>query len=246
MKYQLNYIVFVSAISACLGTTIANSDTIVDLDKQLNEARRAYDAEASRSVFGRATDYAEASPGEDSYWLVARAALAAAELQRIVFESSEFSSSERREMGGLIDDIAEAGHAALDELSESSEAHRIRADLYGTMIRTKFQGKKYAKKMDAASEKALELDPQNPHAHVTATKRLLFASERRGGDIDKALEHLNAALKIDPSHEMALILRGTAYKKQGDLSASKADWTRAIELNPHCKAAIDNLEKFEE
>jgi tetratricopeptide (TPR) repeat protein len=148
---------------------------------------------------------------------------------------------EGRAMGETIDAAAEVGHTALETLPDTSEKYRIRSDLYGMMIRTNYQGKKYEKRMSAAKDRALELDPDNPDAQVTGCKKLLFAKKRRGGDVLAALAHLDRAIELDASHVMAHVLRGIAREKLKDYDAAKADWNRALELNPRCKPAKDNL-----
>jgi predicted TPR repeat methyltransferase len=77
---------------------------------------------------------------------------------------------------------------------------------------------------------------------VTGSKRLLFAKERRGGDVEEALALLNRALELDGDHVMGLVLRGTAHEKLEDFDSAQMDWERALELNPSCKPAKDKLE----
>lgn len=218
-----------------------HAQTLAELDAQRLRARRDYDLETSRVVFERLKTYAGESPDDAARLSLAYSALTVAELQRIIFEEESPSPMQRRAMGKTIDAAAEIGLAALETLPETSEKYRIRADLYGMMIRTKYQGKKYGKKMDAAKDTALELDPDNPDAQVTGSKKLLFAKARRGGDILEALARLDLAIDLDATHEMAFILRGFAHEKLGNYKAAKADWNRALELNPLCKPAKDNL-----
>lgn len=220
-----------------------HGDTLQELDTQREQARRAYDLEACRRLLTEIQVAVGEDPADDSARLtLAYAALATAELQRITFEESKAPLAERREMGKVIDVAAKLGLDALEGLAESSEKYRMQADLYGLMIRTHYQGTRYGKKMDAATEMGLELGVDNPHAYVTGSKRLLFAKERRGGDVEEALELLNRALELDGDHVMGLVLRGTAHEKLEDFDSAQKDWERALELNPACKPAKDKLE----
>jgi len=215
-----------------------------ELDILRIEARRNFDIQASREVLDKLIACAEGSTDKSDSKALAYAALAFAELQRLKYEENDAEPKERRAMGKSIDEAAVVGRAALDNLEESSETFRVRADLFALMIRTDYQGKRYAKKMDKASAMALELDENNPHAHVTASKKLVFAKKSRGGNLPEGLEHLNTAIRLDDTHEMALILRGSAFEKMEDYAAAKADWTRAVQLNPKCNPAIKNLERL--
>lgn len=225
-------------------STSGVAETLSDLDGLSVAARRAYDLAATEAAYNSVKTYAAENPGEDSNRSLAYAALSLSELRRIVFEEDLAQPAKRRALGKAIDESAEIGHAALDALPDTSEKFRIRADLYALMIRTNYQGKKYGKKMEAAQEKALELDPDNPNAHVTASKRLLFATERRGMSLEGALIHLNRAAELDATNEMAILLRGIAHEKLGDYEAAKMDWNRVLELNPNCKPATDSLERI--
>lgn len=221
----------------------AHGDALQELDTKREQARRAYDLEACQVLFKEIQEVIGEDPTDDSArYSLAYAALATAELQRITFEESKAPLADRRAMGKVIDEAAKLGLRALEGLAESSEKYRVRADLYGLMIRTHYQGTRYGKKMDNATEMALELGVDNPHAYVTGSKHLLFAKERRGGDVEEALALLNRALELDGDHVMGLVLRGTAHEKLEDFDSAQMDWERALELNPSCKPAKDKLE----
>ena len=118
----------------------------------------------------------------------------------------------------------------------------MKADLWALMIRSKYQGQKYVNEMEKAQNRALAMDPNNPNAHVTASKLPLFATKKRGGDIELALEHLNRALEVNPNHEMALVFRGIAYDKLDRRDRAIAEVKRALEINPNSRFAKDTLE----
>jgi tetratricopeptide (TPR) repeat protein len=169
----------------------------------------------------------------------------AAEVRRYQYEKgTDMDPRDRRLLGRTIDEVAKIGHDAMDALPEDdSERWRIKADLYMTMIRSYYKGNKYIDSMESAVKKALELDPKNPNALVTAAKRPLFAEEQHGGNVPEALDLLNRALEIDPDLERAIAFRGIAYEVMGEKDKAIAEWKRALALNPKSQLAIDKLEQ---
>lgn len=221
----------------------AYADMMDELRDQYEEALRFYDEDKAETAFKMIKVYADVNGGEARKLLLAKAALLVAELYRLKYESEDMGILDRGDVGDRIDEAARTGLDALENLPDSSERWRIESDLYATMIRSKFKGKRYGDEMEEAADKALELDPDNPNAYVTACRRYLFAAERHGGDLEKALNMLNKALDLDPNHERALVFRGTAYEKLGRLEDAKKDWIHVLDMNPHSHLAISNLNR---
>jgi cytochrome c-type biogenesis protein CcmH/NrfG len=119
----------------------------------------------------------------------------------------------------------------------------MRADLLATMIRSDYRAKKYRGELNAAVERALELDPENPRALVSSAKPLVFAPVERGRDLDKAIRVMTRALELDADLESALLLRAHAYDVMGDTERATADWNRALDLNPECRPARLGLDR---
>lgn len=220
-----------------------------DLDSLITEAdaaRAAFDEEAANKAYKALWNYVEKNPeaGAKANMALAEAALTYAEMRRFEYGKSDVTPEEKRSLGSEIDLAAGAGHDALKQLDDSSEKFRIQADLYATMIRTKYHGKRYAKRMDKAMEKALEMDLDNYKAYVTACKRPLFASKKHGGDLDKAMDLLMKSLSLNPEYERALVMRGIAHEKLGDLDKAKADWNKVLASNPNSRSARENLDRI--
>lgn len=218
------------------------------LTERLDEARYQYDEGSVRQVIIELKAYLNENPSStEARFQLARAALSVAELYRLRYEEDEdLGYFDKRQLGQQIDDAAGTGLDALEYLPTSSEKYRMMADLWGTMIRSDYRGKRYGDRMEKAGEVALELDPDNPDAYVTNCKRALYAPEQRGGDVEKAIQFLNKALQLAPEHEAALILRGVAYEKLGKVEQARADWEKALEINPNCLPAKERLEELEE
>ena len=216
----------------------ANNEALV---ANVEKAERNYDLPLAESLMEDLHAYTRGRTEEQALWALARVSLVVAELRRMDYETGEEGPREKRILGRTIDEAAELGHAALDALPDSSETWRLRADLYATMIRSKYKGNKYGRKMENATERALELGPDNPNAIVTGSKKPLFAGSNHGGDVSKALELLNKALEIDPDHERALIFRSIAYDKIDMPEQANGDRNRALELNPKSRLAREKV-----
>jgi tetratricopeptide (TPR) repeat protein len=217
-----------------------------DLAVRLEEASIRYDAAAAVAVLAEAVDAAKLEPSTDHVLLVAKAALLAAELRRIEWERlPESDSAQHRSLGSAIDEAAEDGLRALESLSPDSEVHRLKADLLAVMIRSDYRAKKYRADMEDAATRAVELDPANARAYVSQAKPYVFAESHEGGDPEKAISLLSKALELDPGLESARCLRGLAYEKAGEIEKARGDWALALEKNPHCRPAKEELARLD-
>ena len=59
-------------------------------------------------------------------------------------------------------------------------------------------------------------------------------------DFDKAIQHFNKLIELNPDSAEAYYNRGTAYGRKGDFKRSIEDFNRAIALNPHYAEAYHN------
>lgn len=216
---------------------VAAADEPAALARDLGRVLRTYDADAATEVLSRARI---AGGGEARPLLELRveAGLAVAELLRIEYEETPAGEHEaRRILGQRIDAAAEEALGLIDDLPESSERYRMEADLVATMIRSDFRARKYRDRLEAATGRALDLDPGNARAWVTAAKPFVFAEAVHGGDLDEAVRLLDRALELEPGLEPALLLRALAHERRGDDAKSEADWRAALAANPDCEPA---------
>jgi len=234
---------FVLLLTVC---TPIFAGTVDDYQTRAQRVEREYDLPAAVALMVELQSCVIENPSDESFMTLARVALLVAELRRMEYETTDADPRNKRLLGRTIDDAAKVGRDALEKAPNVSEKWRIQADLYGTMIRSKYKGNKYGGEMDKATERARKMDPNNANAIVTGCKRLLFATKGQGGDVPAALEMLNEALAIDPNHERALIFRGIAYDKLGKEELAEKDWKRTLELNPYSRLAKDNLQSIEE
>jgi tetratricopeptide (TPR) repeat protein len=223
-------------------SVVAHASEPEALKAKLEEARLRYDLTAAETVRDEIRTWNRQSPNEQSNREFGEASLLVAELYRIEFEEAkEAGRPEKRELGKSIDLAAQEGLSALESVTPDSECFRMRADLIGTMIRSDFQAQKHHAKMDEDVAKALEMDPKNARAHVSAAKPFLFAPEHHGKDLDKGIGKLNEALALEPTLEPALLLRAFAYEHLGKHDLAVADWNSALVRNPACKPAKEKL-----
>lgn len=235
----------VLALVVTMFSGVSQGATLEELTAEYATVRHNFDVSAAEDLLVEFEDYLAGDDSVEANMAFARAALLVAELNRLDYEKEGLKTMYKRELGKKIDAAAALGHEALETVRESSEKYRMTADLWGTMIRSSFKGKKYSDRMQDATEKALALDENNAYAHVTASKRPLFAPDKRGGDWEKAMAHLNRALELKSDCESALILRGMAHEKNGDMTMARKDWERILELNPNSRPAVRLLEKNE-
>lgn len=213
-------------------------------EARLEGAARRYAAEEARRLADEvAAHHAEARSREVD-GLLARALLLVADLHRMEYELlPETDGPGRRALGAIIDDAATRALDILKVMDNIAETWRMRADLYGAMIRSDYRATRFRKRMDEAIAKALELDPENPRARVSAARPLIFAGPEHGQDLHAALEQLDRALALEPGLEAARMLRAVALEKLGRIDEAKAQWQALLEVNPDCVPAKRRLEE---
>lgn len=210
----------------------------------LTQAERSYDVSGVESALNSLALVPVAERALEWHALEARGRLLAADLRRIEFEQlPESAAKERRDLGKAIDAHAEAGLAAVALLPESSETHRYKADLIGTMIRSNYRAGKLKGDMKSAIDAALRQEPRNAKAMVSHAKMLVFNPQASHADLTQGVALLEQALAIDGELEAAELLRAHALEQLGDHAAAMAIWAQCLQANPACKPARDALEK---
>lgn len=98
--------------------------------------------------------------------------------------------------------------------------------IYGTQIKGYFL-------------KAKELAPDLPEVHLGLGAFYLLAPAIAGGDLDKAIQELELAVKIAPEFATTNARLAQAYKKKGDLEKYNFYLQRAKELDPENEVLVE-------
>lgn len=235
-------------LAALCAAQTAHAAVLDTLQQRLLQAEHNYDTDEALKLIDALQAHIATEPSVPASMALARAALIVAESRRYEYEKAEgvMDPRDRRLLGRTIDDVATIGLGALANVPDSlSEKWRMSADFYGTMIRSNYKGSKFVTELETATDRAVELDPSNPFALITASKRPLFAEDNRGGDVPVAMEFLNKAIEIDPKLDRAYAFRGAGYEKLGEMDKAVADWKKALELAPNSRLAREKLDEYE-
>ena len=132
-----------------------------------------------------------------------------------------------------IDTAIESTRRAIDLNNGFADAHALLADLYGRKIGYggALTGIRLGPKAQAETQRALELDPNDPRIYIVIGRRQLYSPRMFGGDIEKAIESFRKATVVDPHDDEAFVWLAIAYGKKGDSDAAKAAVDEALRLN---------------
>jgi tetratricopeptide (TPR) repeat protein len=133
-----------------------------------------------------------------------------------------------------LDSGIEDAKRAIAMNGRSSDAHALLADLYGRKIGFggMFAGMHYGPKATAETQRAFELDPNNPRAYAVIGRKYLFAPKMFGGDPQKAIESFQKATSLDPHYDEAFVWLAIAYRKNGKEQEAQTALAEALRLNP--------------
>lgn len=208
-----------------------------ELATRLETAERSYNLTVAEAVLAEVD-----AAGDSERALKLQALLLVGNLHRYEFERlPESAYAERRKHGDRIDEVAGRGLELLQTEAQSSERLRVMADFLGLMIRNDHRARKHGEAMKQAAQQAHEADPRNPRALVSLAKPAIFAPPAQGRDYAEALRLLDAALTLSPDLEQARLLRAHVLKETGDRDGALLEWRKAVELNPACRPALDEI-----
>ena len=132
-----------------------------------------------------------------------------------------------------IDSAIENPRRSIDLNAGFGDAHALLAELYGRKIGYggAFTAMRIGSKAQAETEKALELDPNDPRIYIVIGRRQLFSPRIFGGDIEKAIESFRKATTVDPRSDESFVWLAIAYGKKGDSMAARTAADEALRLN---------------
>ena len=107
------------------------------------------------------------------------------------------------------------------------EIQKISLSLTGNSIRTRY----FHVKNDKKDQRK---DIKNPYGTISAEVFVLLASaERKMGQLDAALTHIQQALNKAPQDPVALLERGIIRERLGDMVGAKQDWQQVVAISPN-------------
>lgn len=195
-------------------------------ERQLEDGRSSLEEgtlEAARKVF-------EGCTRQDSKNFVCYYDLARTDLY---LESAKETQNDHKAAERWLDSAIENAKHAIEINDQSSDAHALLGDLYGKQIGLggAFAGMHYGPKANAETERALQLDQNNPRAYAVLGRKHLFAPKMFGGDLGKAIESFQKATALDPHYDEAFVWLAIAYRKKGDSQSAETALSEALRLN---------------
>lgn len=85
----------------------------------------------------------------------------------------------------------------------------------------------------------LTIDPNYKNAHFN----LGYIHFNYLKNYNQALKHFDDAVKSDASYYEAVYMRGVCYETLGDIQRAKGEYTRALQINPAYKMALDGMNR---
>ncbi len=85
----------------------------------------------------------------------------------------------------------------------------------------------------------LSIDPNYKNAHYN----IGYIHFQYLKNYNQALKHFDDAVKCDASYYQAVYMRGLCYETLGDIQRAKGEYTRALQINPAYKMALDGINR---
>lgn len=129
-----------------------------------------------------------------------------------------------------------------------SDSHALLGNLYGMKISFSdsfLAGMQYGPKAQLELEKALQIDDKNPRAHFYMGVSRFHTPKMYGGNIEKAIEHFNQAVNLDPHYYDAYIYLAKAWTEKKDYQNAYHALLKAINIDPKRKWAKSEIKKLE-
>jgi tetratricopeptide (TPR) repeat protein len=202
------------------------SEPLEDGERQLEDGRSTLDEETlmtTRRVFEECTHHD--SKNALCYYNLART-------DSYLGKVKEAQRDKKAAEHWLDSAIENAKHAIVIN-DRSSDSHALLADLYGNKIGFggMLAGMHYGPKANAETQRAFQLDANNPHAYTVVGRKYLFAPRMFGGDLEKAIESFQKATTLDPHYDEAFVWLAIAYRKKGDSQHADTALSEALRLN---------------
>lgn len=238
-----------------LGTTIDTggadpeqaADASTSRSTRLAEARRAGTVEALSAFIAAQRTLIEERPNDATLWRVLAEAYLERSQQRVSHKGMSVSRPMYDEVPPAVRQDLDLGDAALAKARElgdaTSESYRIEAALISGRITGLVTVMRLRSSITHAISTALELDPTNPRALVSAACQKLF--NPFSSEVDQARADFLRAAKALPLDERPLVFASLAAFLSDDLEGAIEHCREAAERTPGSAYANEVLRRLE-
>jgi tetratricopeptide (TPR) repeat protein len=168
-----------------------------------------------------------------------RLALAQSYLAEVALEVRDKGAAARAAEAGI-----KAAEKAVALKGTVAENHRMLGTLCGQIIPANtLLGLKYGRCALDSISKAIELDPKNAMAYVSRGVGNYYLPDQLGGGVDKSIPDFEKALQLDPKLADAHLWLGLAMRKRNRNAEARAEFQKALDLNPKRVWIKQQLEK---
>jgi eukaryotic-like serine/threonine-protein kinase len=142
---------------------------------------------------------------------------------------------DRRDLTGNVQAALAEFDKAIAADPKFATAHAGRGEAQWSMYR-QTNDKKWAQQAVESTRIAIELEPDRPSVRYVAALTAF-----RGAQLTEAREQVEQALKLQPTYEDAIRLRGTVLMAQGDIAGGMAEFKRVMALRPNAVAVYTEM-----
>ncbi len=204
---------------------------------RLQEARDRQDGAALQKLISELQAQAAQAPKRAP--LQYRYALAQSYLAEVALELRDRTQARAAAEAGI-----DAAQKAVALAPANAEYHRLLGTLCGQVIpASPLLALRYGKCAQESVNKAVELDPKSPLAHLARGIGNYYLPPQFGGGVDVAIREFEKAIEMKPQLADAWMWLGIAQRKAGRLAEARKALEKAVELNPNRVWAKQQLEK---
>ena len=150
--------------------------------------------------------------------------------------------NEKDKVGEMLDVAGVIADELFDQETVKAEAYAVKSAVMGLRIAlSPMKGMILGGKSQSYIQKAVKLDPASPFNHMLMGNYLFYTPEMFGGDLKKAVRHLEKAKsfyeakanKMTWEYLNTLALLGQAYHKTEQLEQAKSTYETALAASPN-------------
>lgn len=181
---------------------------------------------------------AEKAASDANKWY--RSAIAYSYAAEVAYELRDKRGSQRAAEAGVAD-----AERAIAINGKAPDYYRVLGTLCGQVIPANpiMGALAYGRKAKEALDKAIQMDPKSPMAHVAHGVGYFYLPANFGGGPDNAIKDYKRAIALDPKNADAYLWMGVALAKQKQNKLAREAFAKALQLEPDRRWATQQLEK---